>query len=69
MIGTIKKYFDGKGYGFVARDDGGDEVFFHISAFEDAGLAEPAIGDRIEFDLGPSKNGKTRAVNLKAAAE
>ena len=54
-----------RGYGFIKPDDGGHDVFVHISAIERAGLMELAEGQRITFDVEPDKKGKgPKAVNL-----
>jgi CspA family cold shock protein len=52
--GTIKRYDAEKGYGFIARDDGGDDVFVHRSA---AGPEGFNVGDRLEFRLGTGPKG------------
>lgn len=63
-IGTIKWFNPDKGFGFVARDNGQD-VFIHKSAVTAAGIISLNEGDRIEFEIGPGKDGKGEcAVNL-----
>jgi CspA family cold shock protein len=58
------KWFNGqKGYGFIAPDGGGKDVFVHISAVEKAGV-ELREGDKVTFDIVPNK-GKESAENLK----
>jgi cold shock protein len=62
--GTVK-WFDGqKGYGFIQPQDGGKDVFVHISAVEKAGLSGLNEGQGIEFEL-VTNRGKTSAENLK----
>jgi cold shock protein len=58
----VVKFFNGeRGYGFIKPDDGGRDVFVHITAVEQAGLK----GQRISFDVEPDKKGKgPKAVNL-----
>src|ERR1051326_6636883 len=65
MQGTVK-FFNGEGgYGFIKPDDGGRDVFVHITAVERAGLKALNEGQRISFDVEPDKNGKgPKAVNL-----
>jgi cold shock protein len=63
--GTVKWFNVQKGYGFIERDDGGPDVFVHISAVLGAGLPELREGQTVEFDVEPAKNGKTAATNLK----
>jgi cold shock protein len=63
--GTVKWFNGQKGFGFIQPDDGGNDVFVHISAVERAGLMELAEGQRITFDVEPDKKGKgPKAVNL-----
>ena len=65
MAGTVK-FFNGEcGYGFIKPDDGGRDVFVHITAVERAGLKSLNEGQRISFDVEPDKKGKgPKAVNL-----
>ena len=62
--GTVKWFDSQKGYGFIAPDDGGKDVFVHISAVERADLSGLAEGQVVEFEEVPNK-GKTSAANLK----
>jgi cold shock protein len=62
--GTVKFFNDVKGFGFVQRDDGGEDVFIHISALERGGLSGVAQGDRIEFDIEIDRRGKYSATNV-----
>ncbi len=63
--GKVKWFNMKKGYGFIAPDDGGPDVFVHISAVLGAGLPELREGQTLEFEIQPTKNGKTAAANLK----
>jgi CspA family cold shock protein len=63
--GTVKWFNTQKGYGFIQPDDGGKDVFVHISAVERAGLASLHEGQKLSFDLERGQQGKTSAVNLK----
>jgi CspA family cold shock protein len=65
-IGTVKFFNAGKGFGFVAPEDGGKDVFVHVSAVEAAGMRVLAEGQRISFDTQSDAKG-AKAVNLKAA--
>jgi len=65
-IGTVKFYNSGKGFGFVAPEGGGKDVFVHVSAVEAAGMTVLAEGQRISFDS-QSDAKVAKAVNLKAA--
>jgi len=64
--GTVKWFNPTKGYGFIAPDDGSEDVFVHVSAVESAGLRSLAEGQKISFDKERGRNGKTAATNLKA---
>jgi CspA family cold shock protein len=66
--GTVKFFNPAKGFGFVARDDGGEDVFVHISAVEQAGLAGLASGQPLGFTL-VERNGKVSAIDLKIEGE
>ena len=61
--GTVKWFNGQKGYGFIAPDGGGKDVFVHISAVEKAGV-DLREGDKVTFDIVPNK-GKESAENLK----
>lgn len=59
--GTITRFVDDKGFGFIKPDEGGDDVFFHHSAFE----GEPQEGMSVEFETEASDRGP-RAKNVRA---
>lgn len=64
--GTVKWFNAQKGFGFIAPDDGGTDVFVHISAVERAGLTGLPDGQKVEFELvADRKSGKMSADNLK----
>ena len=66
--GTVKWFNSTKGYGFIAPEDGGSDVFVHISAVERAGLAGLNDGQKVSYDLEKDrKSGKMSATNLTAA--
>lgn len=62
--GTVKWFNPTKGYGFILPDNGGKDVFVHISAVEKAGLQSLNEGQKVEFELQENR-GKQSAVNLK----
>jgi cold shock protein len=67
MTTGVVKWFNGqKGYGFIQPDDGGNDVFVHISAVERAGLHNLTEGQKISFELKVDpRRGKSNADNLR----
>ena len=63
--GTVKWFNTTKGYGFIAPDDGGKDVFVHISALEQSGLTGLADNQKISFDLQEGRDGRQMASELK----
>ncbi|MFA7441602.1 MAG: cold-shock protein, partial [Sphingomonadaceae bacterium] len=63
--GTVKFFNGQKGFGFIARDDGGADAFIHISAVERAGLSDLGENQRIAFELELDRRGKQAAVNIE----
>jgi CspA family cold shock protein len=65
--GTVKWFNGQKGYGFIQPDDGGKDVFVHISAVERAGLSSLNEGQKVSFEaVADRKTGKLSAENLRA---
>jgi len=68
QTGTVKFYNTQKGYGFIKPDDGGNDIFVHVTAVERSGIGALAEGMRISFETEPDKRGKgPKAVNLQQA--
>ena len=63
-VGKVKWFNARKGYGFISPDDGGKDVFVHVSALEQSGINYLDEGDSITFEISEDK-GKTKAINLK----
>jgi cold shock protein len=69
QTGTVKFYNSQKGYGFIKPDDGGNDVFVHVTAVERSGIGDLNEGMRISFETEPDKRGKgPKAVELQKAA-
>ena len=64
-IGTVKFFNSSKGFGFIAPEGGGKDVFVHSTAVEMAGLRNLAEGQRVSFDVQADAKGP-KAVNLQA---
>jgi CspA family cold shock protein len=64
--GTVKWFNATKGFGFIQPDDGGKDVFVHVTAVQKAGLTGLNEGQKVSFELA-SDRGKTSAANLKVA--
>ena len=66
--GTVKFFNTTKGFGFIAPDDGGTDVFVHISAVERSGMRTIVEGQKLSFDVvKDNRSGKSAAENLQAA--
>lgn len=63
--GTVKWFNASKGYGFIAPDDGGKDVFVHISAVERAGLTSLSDNQKVSFELQSGRDGRSSADDLK----
>ena len=64
--GTVKWFNATKGFGFIAPDEGGSDVFVHISAVERAGMTGLADDQKVEYELVEGRDGRTMAGELKA---
>ncbi|HTT84699.1 MAG TPA: cold-shock protein [Rhizomicrobium sp.] len=62
--GTVKFFNSTKGFGFIAPEGGGKDVFVHATAVEAAGLRSLSEGQRVSFEIQPDKRGE-KAANIK----
>ncbi|MCP5404867.1 MAG: cold-shock protein [Pseudomonadaceae bacterium] len=63
--GTVKWFNAQKGYGFIQPEEGGADIFVHITALQEAGLQHLDDGQKLTYDLVEDRRGKTAAGNLK----
>ena len=64
--GTVKWFNPTKGYGFIAPDTGGKDIFVHISAVQKAGLRSLNEGQKVGFEIEQQQNGRAAAIDLTA---
>jgi cold shock protein len=62
--GTVKWFNATKGFGFIQPDNGGKDVFLHISALERAGLREVADGQKVTYELETGRDGRSSASSI-----
>ena len=63
--GTVKWFNGTKGFGFIQPDEGGKDVFVHISAVERSGLTGLADNQKVSYDIEAGRDGRSAAVNLE----
>lgn len=64
-VGTVKFFDMNKGFGFISPEQGGKDVFVHISSVERSGLKGLTDGQKVSFDLERDRQGRDSATNLK----
>jgi CspA family cold shock protein len=64
IVGTVKRWIGERGFGFLTCENGPD-VFLHANRLEAAGISEPEVGDRIEFELVDGRAGRQEAGELR----
>jgi len=68
QTGTVKFFNQQKGYGFISADDGGKDVFVHITAVEASGIPPLDSGQKISFETEPDERGRgATAVNIQTS--
>jgi CspA family cold shock protein len=65
QTGSIVKYFEDKGFGFIRPDNGGKDVFFHISRLTDGAATDLTPGSKVLYEVGMDRTGKTAATSLR----
>lgn len=66
MKGTIARWFENRGFGFIAVEGQDNDIFVHINDMD--GYSNPQMGDKVEFDVSDTDRGP-RAINVKQASE
>lgn len=64
--GTVKWFNPDKGYGFISQEDG-EDVYVHFSEIKEEGFKTLEEGQAVEFEIGPGKEGKKQAINVRKA--
>jgi CspA family cold shock protein len=64
LKGSVKWFNNAKGFGFIGREDGGNDVFVHYSAIVTDGYRALAEGDEVEFDIVPGRDERPQAGNV-----
>jgi cold shock protein len=65
--GRVKFFNTDRGYGFIAPDGGGPDVFVHVHDVEAAGMKLLEAGQLVAYEVGPARDGRSKAVNLRCS--
>ena len=65
--GTVKRFNDAKGFGFITPDEGGEDLFAHFSGINMPGFKTLAEGQKVSFEVTAGNKGKKQASNIQAA--
>jgi len=63
--GRVKFFNTDRGYGFIAPDGGGSDVFVHVHDVESAGMKILVPGQSVAYEVGPARDGRSKAINLR----
>jgi CspA family cold shock protein len=63
--GRVKFFNTDRGFGFIVPDDGGPDVFVHVHDVETAGIKMLVAGQLVAYEVGPARDGRSKAVNLQ----
>ena len=66
--GLVKFFNTDRGYGFIAPDGGGSDVFVHVHDVEAAGIKVLVAGQLVVYEVGPARDGRSKAVNLACSS-
>jgi CspA family cold shock protein len=64
--GRVKFFNTDRGFGFILPDDGGPDVFVHVHEIETAGMKTLVAGQLVAYEVGPARDGRSKAVNLRS---
>jgi len=63
--GRVKFFNPDRGFGFILPDEGGPDVFVHVHDVEAAGMKLLVAGQLVAYEVGPARDGRSKAVNLR----
>jgi cold shock protein len=65
--GTVKFFNNKKGFGFIVPENGGTDIFVHVSALENSGVDGLNEGQKVSYELGTDRQGRPNAIDLRVA--